>query len=175
MWWAPQKKIKYFVSLFSSALRLWRYRRFFPAYPQVELSGEGMYEESIHIVVTAGIIALMFAWVPILGAIFPPAWKPSERPCKGASSQRKRRYSARSQPVSVAPLRSPRFSKQSREILEALSSRGERESSRSQAVSPRVPASSCAQRLGADGWKETREAKLRSAAKHAGTSAPPEL
>ena len=34
-----------------------------------------MSADSIHIIITIGIIALMFAWVPLVNIICPPGWK----------------------------------------------------------------------------------------------------
>ena len=99
-----------------------------------------MSQDAIHVVITAGFIGLMFAWVPIVGVLCPSVWRTSE----GMSSPREEQLASRQRPTSVASLSSPRYADQSRDFLEALSTRGERESSRSQAVSPRVPPSSCA-------------------------------
>ena len=43
-----------------------------------------MSQDAIHVVITAGFIGLMFAWVPIVGVLCPSVWRTSE----GMSSQR---------------------------------------------------------------------------------------
>jgi hypothetical protein len=97
-----------------------------------------MSADSIHVVVTVGIIALMFAWVPFLHVICPNAWRVDEPPAE------KKQKEMQQQKTSVAPLSSGRLAEQSREFLHALSTR-EREISGSQAGGPGVPPGSCAQ------------------------------
>lgn len=96
-----------------------------------------MSADSIHVVVTVGIIAVMFAWVPFLHVICPNAWKIDEPPAE------KKPEEARQPKASVAPLSSGRLADQSREILHALSTR-EREIPGSQAGGSGVHPGSCA-------------------------------
>jgi hypothetical protein len=83
-----------------------------------------MSNDSIHVMVTVGIITFMFAWVPFLNVVCPPGWRSA-----GESPQKKKQRNQST--VSVAPLSSARRADQSREILDALSTR------------KRVPPNSC--------------------------------
>jgi hypothetical protein len=99
-----------------------------------------MSQDTIHIVITVGIIAVMFAWVPFLNIICPPGWKSDEKP-----SKEKKPKETRQERTSVASLTSRRLAEQSRDFLHALSTRGERESAGSPADASRVPPGSCAE------------------------------
>jgi hypothetical protein len=134
-----QKKIKKDVPFFHR-FTLMRIPATLSGFIPRRATGECMSEDSIRIVITAGIIALMFAWVPILGVICPSLRKSLQS--SNGSASREARSKKRCRPASVTPLASSRYADQSRDFLHALSTRGERESSRSQAVSPRVPPSS---------------------------------
>ena len=140
-WWRPLKKLNIYVPFFLR-FTLMRIPATLSGFIPRRATGECMSEDSIRIVITAGIIALMFAWVPILGVIC-PSLRRSPKSSNGPASQ-EARSKKRCRPASVTPLASSRYADQSRDFLHALSTRGDRESSRSQAVSPRVPPSSCA-------------------------------
>ena len=97
-----------------------------------------MSADSIHVIITVGIIALMFAWVPFLHVICPSAWRVEEPPAEEKEKE------VRKQKASVAPLSSGRLAEQSREFLHALSTR-EQQMPGSQAGGSGVPPGSCAQ------------------------------
>jgi hypothetical protein len=90
-----------------------------------------MSADSIHIIVTIGIVALMFSWVPFVNAICPPGFRSTK---KAEEKQRKRRpslmqYASPSpvnpprRPCPVSSLSSRRLADQSRDLLHALSAR----------------------------------------------------
>ena len=76
-----------------------------------------MSADSIHVVVTIGIIAVMFAWVPFLHVVCPSAWRVDEQP------KEKKPEETRQQKASVAPLSSQGLAEKSRDFLQALSTR----------------------------------------------------
>jgi hypothetical protein len=43
-----------------------------------------MSSDSVHLIITIGIIVLMFSWVPFVNVICPPGWKSS-----GSSAEKK--------------------------------------------------------------------------------------
>jgi len=91
------------------------------------------------IIITVGVIALMFAWVPFLNLICPPGWKSVEE-----SPAETKRDEPRGT-ASVSSLSSSRLADQSRDFLHALSARGELEKPRSQGDARSASASSCAE------------------------------
>jgi hypothetical protein len=91
-----------------------------------------MSADSVHVLVTVGVIALMFAWVPLLRIVCPNAWRVEDSPKEKKKDEKR---------PSVAPLSSRRFAEQSKEFLHALSTR-ERDSG---SGSSDVPPGSCAQ------------------------------
>jgi hypothetical protein len=94
---------------------------------------------SINFIVTVGIIALMFAWVPFLKVICPSGWGP------GGSSSENKQGETRPRTASVSSLSSRRLAKQSHDLLHALSDRGGRGVPRSQAEMRSVSPGSCAE------------------------------
>jgi hypothetical protein len=92
------------------------------------------------IIITVGIIVLMFAWVPFLDIICPRGWRSDEE-----SSPEKKQSETRQRTASVSSLSSKRLADQSGDFLHALSTRGEQEIPRSQASSSRVSPGSCAE------------------------------
>jgi hypothetical protein len=92
------------------------------------------------IIITAGIIVLMFAWVPILYLICPREWRQDEK----ASPEKKQRETPQ-RTASVSSLSSKRLAGQSGDFLHALSTRGGREIPRSHASGSRVSPGSCAE------------------------------
>ena len=92
------------------------------------------------IIVTVGIIALMFAWVPCLNLICPPGWRSEKE-----ESSEKKQDETREKKAPVSSLSSRRLADQSRDFLHALSARGEREMPRSQASVQNVSPDSCAE------------------------------
>jgi hypothetical protein len=98
---------------------------------------------SINFIVTVGIIALMFAWVPFLKLICPTGWGPT-----GSSLEkmhRKQQGETRPRTASVSSLSSRRLANQSHDLLHALSDRGGRGVPRSQSEIRIVSPSSCAE------------------------------
>ena len=94
---------------------------------------------SINLVITVGIIALMFAWVPFLKLICPTGWEPTR------SSSEKKQGETRPRTASVSSLSSRRLANQSHDLLHALSDRGGRGVPRSHADMRSVSPSSCAE------------------------------
>ena len=110
-----------------------------------------MSDDSIHLIVTIAIIAVMFAWVPFVNVICPPGWRstrPSEKkeqeaqPEKSLPQARPPKPAQRAAPTQATPLstRSRRHAEQSRDLLQAMGSRGDREVVRPQQAAMRVPA-----------------------------------
>ncbi len=95
-----------------------------------------MSSDSIHIIITIGIVILMFSWVPFVNIICPPGWR-SVEPSEEKDDKK------RQQKASMSRRPSRRAANQSQAILQALSTRGNREIPRSQAGPP--SASSCAE------------------------------
>jgi hypothetical protein len=95
-----------------------------------------MSSDSIHIIITIGIVILMFSWVPFVNIVCPPGWR-SVEPSEEKEGEK------RQQKASLSPRSSRRAANQSQEILRALSTRGERRIPRSEAAAP--PPSSCAE------------------------------
>jgi hypothetical protein len=92
------------------------------------------------IIITVGIIVLMFAWVPFLYLVCPRKWRPDEE-----SSPEKKQSETQQRTASVSSLSSKRLADQSGDFLHALSTRGERKISRSQGNGSRVSPGSCAE------------------------------
>jgi hypothetical protein len=90
-----------------------------------------MSEDSIPILITVGIVALVFASVSFLNAFCPRGWRSAEKA-----------FTEKKQAASVSTLSSQRLADQSRDFLRALSAREERGIPRSQAGRLRVPPSS---------------------------------
>jgi hypothetical protein len=95
---------------------------------------------SINLIVTVGIIALMFAWVPFLKLICPTGWGPT-----GSSSEKKHHGETRPRMASVSSLSSRRLANQSHDLFHALSDRGGRGVPRSHAEMRGVSPGSCAE------------------------------
>jgi hypothetical protein len=101
-----------------------------------------MSADSIHIIITVGIIALMFSWVPFVNGLCPPGFRSREKTeqkshdtGRGPSPQHAASRPANSaQPSSLS---SRRLAGQSRDLLNAMSARG-----RSDAGAPRIPQTS---------------------------------
>jgi hypothetical protein len=102
-----------------------------------------MSRESISIVVTIVVIALMFAWVPLVNLVCPPGWSSTEESSSEEEKQ-KRGQSLHREPFPETPpqkgapisrLSSRRLRDQSRDLSEAISARGERGATRSQPTS----------------------------------------
>jgi hypothetical protein len=104
-----------------------------------------MSANSIHIIVTVGIIALMFSWVPFVNRLCPPGFRSREKTEKkgddtrpGPSLQHAASPPANApRPAPVSSLSSRRLADQSRDLLNAISARGHAE-----AVAPRIPRTS---------------------------------
>ena len=99
-----------------------------------------MSQDTIHILVTVGIIAVMFAWVPFLNVICPPGWRSDKRP----SPENKKQEETRDERASPGSHTSGRLKEQSRDFLHALSTRGEKIAG-SRASAARVPPDSYAE------------------------------
>ena len=95
-----------------------------------------MSSDSIHIIITIGIVILMFSWVPFVNIICPPGWR-SVKPSEEKEDEKQQ------QKASMSRRPSRRAANQSQEILQALSTRGNRQIPRSQAGAPSP--SSCAE------------------------------
>lgn len=104
-----------------------------------------MSADSIHIIITVGIIALMFSWVPFVNGLCPPGFRSKEKTGKkdhdtrpGPSPQHA--ASPPADPPRRAPassLSSRRLADQSRDLLNAISARGH-----SEPVTRRIPRTS---------------------------------
>lgn len=101
-----------------------------------------MSEESISLIITAAVIALMFAWVPLLNCFRSPRGKSTETSSaqKGEHETQQDRYPIKVIPyptipagaVLVSSLSSQRLREQSRDLHQALSARDSGAVSRSQ-------------------------------------------
>jgi hypothetical protein len=99
-----------------------------------------MSNDTIHVIITTGIIALMFSWVPFINVIFPPGWRSEER-----SAAKKKENEVQGDKASVSSLTSRRLAEKSRDFLDALSSREGRGMPRSGDGVRHVPPGSCAE------------------------------
>jgi len=103
-----------------------------------------MSRESISIIVTVVVIALMFAWVPLVNFVCPPGWSSKEK-AQDEEKDRKRQPAQPMRPPEMVPssrLSSKRLRDQSRDLCAAISARGERGTARSQSTASRIsPAS----------------------------------
>ncbi len=99
-----------------------------------------MSNDTIHVIITIGIIALMFSWVPFINVICPPGWRSEE-----GSPAKKKDKEVRGDKVSVSSLTSRRLAEKSRDFLDALSSRDGRGMPRSGDGARHVPPGSCAE------------------------------
>ena len=90
-----------------------------------------MSADSIHIVVTVGIIALMFSWVPFVNFLCPPGFRSREKTEKKGHDTRpgpSLEHAASPptnppRPAPVSSLSSRRLADQSRDLLNAISAR----------------------------------------------------
>ena len=92
------------------------------------------------IIITVGIVVLMFASVPFLYLVCPREWRPDEK-----TSPEKKQTETQQRAAPMSSLSSKRLAGQSVDFLHALSTRGEREISRSQTNGARVSPGSCAE------------------------------
>ncbi len=99
-----------------------------------------MSNDTIHVIITIGIIALMFSWVPFINVICPPGWRSEER-----SSAKKKDNEVQRDKASVSSLTSRRLAEKSRDFLNALSSREGQGMPRSTESVRNVPPGSCAE------------------------------
>jgi hypothetical protein len=96
-----------------------------------------MSKESISIIVTVVVIALMFAWVPLVNFVCPPGWSSKETSPDEEKEREKGKERQRPQqtgPAAVVPtsgLPSKRLRDQSRDLCEAISARKGRGTARS--------------------------------------------
>lgn len=104
-----------------------------------------MSTDSIHVIVTVGIVALMFSWVPFVNRLCPPGFRSGEKIEKkghntrpGPSFEHAASPPANPpRPAPMASLSSRRLAEQSRDLLNAISARGH-----SEPVAPRIPRTS---------------------------------
>ena len=108
-----------------------------PAYASLEAQEDVM---SINLLITVGIIALLFAWVPFLKLICPAGWGPA-----GRSSPEKMQDETHQRTSSVSSLSSRRLANESHDLLNALSARGGRGVPRSHATGQSVSPGTCAE------------------------------
>jgi hypothetical protein len=104
-----------------------------------------MSADSIHLIVTVGIIVLMFSWVPFINRLCPPGFRSTEKNEQKGHDKRPgpSLQSAASPPANapgpapVSSLSSRRLADRSRDLLNAISSRD-----RAEPVVPRIPRTS---------------------------------
>ena len=101
-----------------------------------------MSDDTVHVLVAVGIITLMFAWVPFLNVLCPPGWRSAE---KSPTEKKAGEVLRRRQTNSISPLTSRHLAGQSRDFLEALSTRRGQKISHAPSESPGVPPKSCAE------------------------------
>jgi len=95
---------------------------------------------SISIIITLGIIGLMFAWVLFLNHIWPDECRPDDE-----SSPEKQQSKTQQRTASVSSLPSKRLADRSGDFLHALSTREKQNIPRSQASGSHVSPGSCAE------------------------------
>lgn len=110
--------------------------------PQFRGREDIMSADSIHIIVTVGIIALMFSWVPFVNGLCPPGFRSREKTGKKSYDARpetspQHAASPPANPAQPSSLSSRRLANQSRDLLNAISARGH-----SDPVVPRIPRTS---------------------------------
>ena len=107
-----------------------------------------MSKESISITVAIVVIALMFAWVPLVNYVCPPGW--SSKETSADEDKKPDRVNERQPPkqtvqpdaVQVSGLSSERLRKQSRDLCEAISARRDRGLARSESTASEIRSAS---------------------------------
>ena len=103
-----------------------------------------MSKESVSIIVTVVVIALMFAWVPLVNFVCPPGWS-SKETSPDEENERERQPTQQMRPPAAVPsssLSSKRLRDQSRDLCAAISARGERGTARSQSSVSQISSAS---------------------------------
>jgi hypothetical protein len=104
-----------------------------------------MSKESISIIIAIVVIALMFAWVPLVNYVCPPGWSSKETSAdeeKEPDSVKERqpqKRTGRPDAVPVSGLSSKRLREKSRDLCEAISARRDRGIARSESTIPSAP------------------------------------
>lgn len=111
-----------------------------------------MTQETIHTIITVGVIAGLFSWVPLVNVVCPPGWRSAERASErdAAKKERKTRQEIQSQgdasqptitdqAVELSSLSSRGLADKSRDLFRALSVRDDREIVSSPSAAMRVP------------------------------------
>ena len=95
-----------------------------------------MTQETIHTIITVGVIAALFSWVPLVNVVCPPGWRSAERGTekkeRKAREQRQTQCDASDptftdQDAGLSSLCSRRLADRSRDLFRALSARDDRE------------------------------------------------
>jgi hypothetical protein len=107
-----------------------------------------MSKESISIIIAIVVIALMFAWVPLVNYVCPPGWSSKETSADEEKEQDKvnerqpPKRTGRPDAVPVSGLSSKRLREQSRDLCEAISARRDRVTARSESTASQIPSAS---------------------------------
>ena len=111
-----------------------------------------MTQETIHTIITVGVIAALFSWVPLVNVVCPPGWRSTEQASERDAAKKERKAQQErqaqcdaSQPtitdkaVELSSLSSRGLADKSRDLFRALSVRDEREIVSSASAAMRVP------------------------------------
>jgi hypothetical protein len=107
-----------------------------------------MTQETIHTIITVGVIAGLFSWVPLVNVVCPPGWRSAERSTEKKESKRRSQQQTLScdaphpaisgQAVEESSLSSQGLAERSRDLFRALSARDDREIVSSASAAMRV-------------------------------------
>ena len=107
-----------------------------------------MTQDTVHTIITVGVIAALFSWVPLVNVVCPPGWRSAERDAEKKESRMRQQEQARcdaSRPViadravEFSSLSSQRLADKSRDLFRALSARDDAEIVSSASAAMRVP------------------------------------
>jgi hypothetical protein len=117
-----------------------------PVWPRLKEALEDvMSKESISIIIAIVVIALMFAWVPLVNYVCPPGWSSKETSADKEKEQDRvnerqpPKRTGRPDAVPVSGLSSKRLREQSRDLCEAISARRDRAMARSESTASQIP------------------------------------
>ena len=80
--------LSYRVALFPSSLRIDKCRTNLFRLASAEAQEDVMSSDSVHLIITIGVIVLMFSWVPFINVICPPGWKSTGSPTEKKPEKR---------------------------------------------------------------------------------------
>jgi hypothetical protein len=110
-----------------------------------------MTQDTVHTIITVGVIAALFSWVPLVNVVCPPGWRSAERLAERKERKARRQRQALEEasratitdrPVglsSLSSLSSRGLADRSRDLFRALSARDHGEMISSASAAMRIP------------------------------------